>query len=42
LPIVTDNSEYINITKHPILPSDEELLLNLRSRSAKLRGVEKK
>lgn len=42
LPIVNNELPTLKlITKHPILPSDEELSLNRRSHSAKLRVAEK-
>jgi 16S rRNA (cytosine1402-N4)-methyltransferase len=37
-----DSGEGIRVTKKPIIPSDEEIQINPRSRSAKLRIIEKK
>ncbi len=35
-------AEFIDLTRHPILPSENELEENHRSASAKLRAIEKK
>lgn len=35
-------ADYIDLTRHPILPSEKELEENHRSASAKLRGIERK
>lgn len=35
-------SEFVTLTKHPILPSEEEQEMNHRSKSAKLRAIERK
>lgn len=41
--IKTDEStEFMNLTRHPIIPSKEELAINHRSHSAKLRAIERK
>lgn len=43
LPVMPDNNlEFELITKHPILPSEEELEYNNRAHSAKMRVIEKK
>ena len=43
LPVMPDNNlEFELITKHPILPSKEELEYNNRAHSAKMRVIEKK
>ena len=39
VPITNEKINYELINKHPIIPSDEELMNNHRSRSAKLRGI---
>ena len=39
VPIANEKINYELINKHPIIPSDEELMNNHRSRSAKLRGI---
>ncbi len=39
---IGEEAPFINLTKHPILPSEEEIENNHRAKSAKLRAVERK
>ena len=41
LPSEIETPSYELLTRHPIIPSDEEMLENRRSKSAKLRGIKK-
>jgi 16S rRNA (cytosine1402-N4)-methyltransferase len=42
VPITTDETNYRLITKHPIIATEQEIINNRRSRSAKLRVIERK
>jgi 16S rRNA (cytosine1402-N4)-methyltransferase len=37
-----EEADYIDLTKKPILPSEEELETNRRATSSKLRGIQRK
>ena len=39
VPIIDEKINYCLINKHPIIPSEQELAINNRARSAKLRGI---
>jgi 16S rRNA (cytosine1402-N4)-methyltransferase len=42
VPVLSEQIDYLLITKHPIIANQEEVTINHRARSAKLRAIERK